>query len=115
MTVHWLACDLDRIGWAARQHQRDNADQWDFVQSAIDAHVSLSRHTLCGNSCRLGSHDELLCDRLRVVGRSNITPMITGVKSYKEPVVPPRLRALCWALLLALIFAVLLWGLAWMI
>jgi hypothetical protein len=38
--------------------------------------------------------------------------MITGVKSYKEPVVPPRLRALRWALLmLLLVFAALLWGL----
>jgi hypothetical protein len=40
--------------------------------------------------------------------------MITGVKSYKEPVVPPRLRALRWALLmlmLMLVFAALLWGL----
>jgi hypothetical protein len=61
-----------------------------------------------------GGLDELLGNRLLVVGRSNITPMITGVKSYKEPVVPPRLRALRWALLmliLVLIFAVLVWGL----
>jgi membrane protease YdiL (CAAX protease family) len=41
-----------------------------------------------------------------------ITPMITGVKSYKESVVAPRLRSPWWAaLILVLIFAALLWGL----
>ena len=41
-----------------------------------------------------------------------ITPMITGVKSYKEPVVAPRLRSPWWAaLILVLIFSALLWGL----
>jgi len=41
-----------------------------------------------------------------------ITPMITGVKSYKEPVGAPRLHSPWWAaLILVLIFAVLLWGL----
>jgi hypothetical protein len=34
------------------------------------------------------------------------------VKSYKEPVVAPRLRSPWWAaLILVLIFAVLVWGL----
>ena len=41
-----------------------------------------------------------------------ITPMITGVKSYKEPVMAPRLHSPWWAaLILVLIFAVLVWGL----
>ena len=42
-----------------------------------------------------------------------ITPMITGVKRYKEPVVVPRLRSPWWAaLILVLVFAALLWGLS---
>ena len=41
-----------------------------------------------------------------------ITPMITGVKIFKEPVVAPRLHSPWWtALILVLIFAVLLWSL----
>ena len=40
-----------------------------------------------------------------------ITPTVTGVKSYKESVVAPRLCSPWWALLiLVLIFAALVWG-----
>jgi cytochrome b len=42
-----------------------------------------------------------------------ITPMITGVKSFKEPVVAPRLCSPWWALLIALvIFSFLVWALS---
>jgi len=42
-----------------------------------------------------------------------ITPMITGVKSYKESVVAPRLHSPWWTLLIALvIFSFLVWALS---